>query len=137
MYSLWGFPSKQRACDFFFSGGNPRRFGVTSRILLQSVLFFILARAILLTSLISLFQQVFQPSSTTKMYRLRKGYILFICGIVLVTYLLFHLDTRVSFPRDSDSAGPGILVVNSNVTHKSRNDSIPWVIVFWSTVFGA
>ena len=71
------------------------------------------------------------------MYRLRKGYILFICGIVLVTYLVFHLDTRVSFPRDSDSAGPGILVVNSNLTHKSRNDSIPWVIVFWSTVFGA
>ena len=70
------------------------------------------------------------------MYRLPKGYILFIGGIVSVTYLVFHLDTKVYFPRDADSAGPGILIVNSNVTHKPRNDSTPWVIVFWSTVFG-
>ena len=70
------------------------------------------------------------------MYRLPRGYILFVCCVVIVAYLVLHLDTRVHFPRDADTAGPGIFIVNLNVTHKSKNDSTPWVIVFWSTVFG-
>ena len=70
------------------------------------------------------------------MYRLPKGYIFFVCCVVLVTYLVLHLSTRIHFPRVPDIAGPGTFIRNLNVTHKSKNDSKPWVIVFWSTVFG-
>ena len=71
------------------------------------------------------------------MYQLPKGYIFFVCCVVLVTYLVLRLETRVDFPRHADAAGPGFFIVNSNVTHKSKENSKPWVIVFWSTVFGA
>ena len=84
----------------------------------------------------SLFKQVLQQSSTTKMYRLRKGYLFFACSVVLVTYLVLHLETRVHSPRDADGAGPKYFMENLNVMHKSKDDPTPWVIVFWSTVFG-
>ena len=71
------------------------------------------------------------------MYRLSKGYIFFVCSVVSVTYLVLHLETRVRFSKGPDAAGPGMFIVNLNVTHKSKVDLKPWVIIFWSTVFGA
>ena len=60
----------------------------------------------------------------------------FVCSVVLVTYLVLHLETRVHFPREADGAGPEYFIENLNVMHKSKDDPTPWVIVFWSTVFG-
>ena len=71
------------------------------------------------------------------MYRLPKGYIYFVCGVVLVTYLVFHLETRFHVPRETDATGPQFFIENLNVMHKSKDDPSPWVIVFWSTLFGA
>lgn len=69
------------------------------------------------------------------MYQLPKVFFYFVCCVV--TFLVWQLETRFHFPRDADASAPTFFVVNSNVTHKSKNDARPWVIVFWSTVFGA
>jgi len=94
------------------------------------------------------------------MYRLPKSYIIFVCCAVLITCLVFRLVTRfpdsadllssekvienrnVAHKSEDDSAdstdfsSSEKFIENRNVAHKSEDDPAPWVIVFWSNIFG-